>query len=94
MTIYDNSYETFQTEFSFAVWKKEMDALINNINCQHKKRNGAFEPNMFLTYRNKQNRMGKYNMRHLLIYEYLPSALPFYKYYFNFIIQKWIFYKK
>lgn len=88
MTIYDNSYKTFQTELSFAVWKKEMDALINDINCQHKKRYDAFDSNLYLSNRNKQNNMSKYNMRHLLMHEYLPSALHFYKYYFNFIIRK------
>ena len=65
-----------------------MDALINDINCQHKKRHDAFDSNLYLSNRNKQNNMSKYNMRHLLMHEYLPSALHFYKYYFNFIIRK------
>lgn len=88
MAIYNNSYKTFQSELSFAVWKKGMDALINDTNYQHKKRYGVFEYNLFLSYRNKQNRMSKHNMLHLLLYEYLPSALRFYKHYINFIIRK------
>lgn len=86
--IYDNSYKTYQTELSFAVWKKEMDALINDTSCQHKKRYDVFSSNLYLSNRDKQNKMSKHNMRHLLIHEYLPSALYFYKYYFKFLFKK------
>ena len=87
LSIYNNAYKTFQYELSFAVWKKEMDALISDTNYQHKKRYDVFKYNMFLSYRNKQNRMSKHNMRHLLMYEYLPSAIDFWKYYVKFKLQ-------
>ena len=87
MSIYNNAYKTFQYELSFAVWKKEMDALISDTNYQHKKRYDVFKYNLFLSYRNKQNRMSKHNMRHLLMYEYLPSAIDFWKYYVKFKLQ-------
>lgn len=86
--IYDNSYKTYQAELSFTTWKKAMDALLNVTNCRHKKRHDAFDRNLFSLNRKKQNRLSKYNMLHLLIYEYLPSALCFYKHYFNYITRR------
>lgn len=86
--IYNNSYKTFLLGLSFQVWKKEMDTLFNDTTCLHKKRYEFFDSGLYLSYRNKQNRMSKHNMRHLLIHEYLPSALYFYKYYFKFLISK------
>lgn len=86
--IYDNSYRTYQAELSFTTWKKAMDALLNVTNCRHKKRHDAFDWNLFSLNRKKQNRLSKYNMLHLLMYEYLPSALCFYKHYFNYITRR------
>lgn len=85
--IYDNSYKTYQTELSFTAWKNVMDVLLNATNRLHKKRHDAFNQNLYLSYRKKQNRLSNYNMLHLLMHEYLPSALLFYKHYFNYIIK-------
>ena len=87
MTIYNNSHETFLSELSFAVWKKEMDALINDINCQHKKRIEIFDLDLYLSDRSILNNRCKKNMRHLLRNEYLPSAIHFWKYFINFKLQ-------
>lgn len=84
--IYVNSYKTYLSELSFAVWKKNMDILINGSCYQHKKRYEAFDVKMYSLNKIKQDNASKHNLRHLLMHEYLPSALCFYKHYLKFLI--------
>lgn len=84
--IYVNSYKTYLSELSFAVWKKNMDIFINGSCCQHKKRYETFDAKMYSLNKIRQDNASKHNLRHLLMHEYLPSALCFYKHYLKFLI--------
>lgn len=79
--IYENSYKSFMSELSFNVWKHKMDLIIHGRKYQHKERYKDFDSQIFLSYRTRLNKMKKNNLRHLLLFEYLPSALPFLGFY-------------
>ena len=88
VNIYSNSYISFKRQLSFDVWKKKMDTLILHRTFQHAKRKEIFDSKLFFAYKSKQEKMCKYNMCHLLMFEYLPSAIQFLKYYLNFKVLK------
>lgn len=79
--MYENSYKSFMRELSFDVWKRKMDFIILEKSSQHKERYKEFDLRIFLAYRKKLNIMKKINLCHLLLFEYLPSALPFLGFY-------------
>lgn len=83
-SIYTNSFATFKKKLSFEIWKRKMDAIISNQPPLHKDRIKSFDQNLYYLFREKQDKMCKYNMRHLLLHEYLPSAIPFWRYYFKY----------
>ena len=83
-SIYENSVSTFKNELSFTAWKKKMDALVLNSNINHIKRLGNMNLNKFRSYKKQLEKRSKYNLFHLILFEYLPSALPFLKFYLKY----------
>lgn len=84
LSIYTNSFATFKEKLSFEVWKRKMDEIISNQPPLHKDRIKSFDQNQYYLFKGKQDKMCKYNMRHLLLHEYLPSAIPFWGYYLKY----------
>lgn len=82
--IYDNSYKTFVEKLSFEVWKKKMDDILQTSRANHKKRILNFDSTKYAMFKRCLDKQSNKNLRHLLLHEYLPSALPFYKYFFEF----------
>lgn len=79
--IYDNSYQTYVGKLSFNVWKMKMDNILLKTPTLHKDRILSFDSCMYDKFKKHLERRMRYNITHLLLREYLPSALPFYKYY-------------
>ena len=82
--LYNKSCETFKSELSFDVWKTKMDTIIKHGGIVHKERMNAFNSELYMTSKGKLDARSRYNVRKLLICEYLPSAIHFWKYFLKY----------
>ena len=83
-SIYANSYQTYVDKLSFDVWKMKMDNILLHTPLLHNNRILDFDPKVYAKFKKHLDIRARSNLRHLLFYEYLPSALPFYRYYVEF----------
>lgn len=83
-SVYANSYQTYVEKLSFDAWKVKMDNILLHTPFLHKNRMLDFEPKVYAKFKKRLDKRSRFNLKHLLFCEYLPSALPFYKYYIEF----------
>lgn len=72
--IYDKSYESYQNGFSYAIWKADMDYLLDSLGKKHCRRHAKFNVFHYLWKRISLQVCLKYDTIHSLLFEYLPSA--------------------
>lgn len=88
-SIYTSSFATFKEKLSFEVWKRKMDEIVSNRFPLHKDRIKSFDMSLYRSYKKKQDNMSRNNECHILVHEYLPSALPFLKFFIKYKYNAW-----
>lgn len=75
---YDECYKNYKERFSFDIWKQQMQAIIESKDFMHSNRFSEFSETKFKWDLYRLRSRMKYNKYHLLFFETLKSAIPFY----------------
>lgn len=80
LSMYETCFNNYCNRFSFAPWKRQMtDVIVSNL-LNHKKRKVEFNERQYAKDLKWLILRHKYNKFHMLFFETLKSAIPFYIY--------------
>lgn len=80
LSMYDACYTNYCEKFSFSPWQKQMTNVIETKVLNHKKRTSELITKQYNKDLKWLIRRQKYNKIHMLIFETLKSAIPFFIY--------------